>query len=1137
MRSFTLKLLLATAIIAATTLAQTTTSRPRVSALNPANLAIFPAPDDAHFLTLNASGAHWWQSKSGKILSTITLEDGTPVLPSSNALLSPDGSKVYTATASHLLRIQLPTTASTPQVSAIALPSIDRLAFHPNTGELIAIDHDTRANLNRIHRVDTEFLAVTALPDIPITLHTDAFTTYGPLLNLLPSNSDAPYLDHVINGVGLTQAPLETAVSLPDAYRERNLQGLVNQWTSHFDSHYVAPGGALIHLFQPTYDIGYIAFTNRETLESDKIIFLEPTSYPHAYVETFVGPLQLAPGHNYHVATHSSLFVEGTRIFVLDLAKQEISFQTDLRHFEMARDDSSAAFSADGKSLFIANAFRFFRLDIASNQIVADYLPQSPVRIQKLALNATQSGYLVLDDQRQLSTLTLDANGAQFEKQYRSVGDFTLQADTASLFTLYEPKGSRDIRFNFWLADSYPDGQPVRGARTASHMDQTGPYQAIFSPAGSYVFTTQGTGALLDAFSPEKIFILPRDRKLYDSPIDSQTPPAASIDQNEAYLTVFENQRLSTFDFHSQEHLWSIDIPQDRRVYPLFYNYENQLLALHTNPYQLTLHDAETGAATPFPGSNSIPSTQTDPTYLQVSHDRQHLILGDAQKTHILNLDTGKTRTTLDLPSRNVAFALSPQSDFLLAATASGPIEFYSLDQARNIGELTVYPETNDWTFVASDHRFESSPNAADTLYTVIDRKIVPGGQLLAQLHEPGLLQTILGGDLPSRAATQIEGLASLPQVSLALADGTRGLIVEDDLELDTENATATLTLRASGANLLSSEPRLYHNGKLLGSSTRGLTVEDDEEGSESYLSKNYTVPLLPGKNRFRAVVVTASGIESFPASLTLNARGQAHSNTTSGIALHTLIVGANQYQNPKYNLNYAAADAEAFSKALQAKAANIFTRIDTHLLLDSDATRSNILATFKEIADSATARDVFIFYYAGHGVVDETQDKQFYLAPVNVTQLYGDPVHLVQNGISAQQLRQLSANIAAQKQLFLIDACQSAEALVTIAQRGAAEEKAIAQLARSTGTHWLTASGSQQFATEAAELGHGLFTHALLQALEGAADAGDKRITINELKAYLETQVPQLSQQYRGSAQYPSSYGTGQDFPIAIIP
>ena len=104
------------------------------------------------------------------------------------------------------------------------------------------------------------------------------------------------------------------------------------------------------------------------------------------------------------------------------------------------------------------------------------------------------------------------------------------------------------------------------------------------------------------------------------------------------------------------------------------------------------------------------------------------------------------------------------------------------------------------------------------------------------------------------------------------------------------------------------------------------------------------------------------------------------------------------------------------------------------------------------------------------------------------------------------------------------------------IAMRGAAEEKAIAQLARSTGSHWLTASGSEQFAAEFSQLGHGVFTYALLQGLKGGAANGDKQITVNELKAYLEIQVPELSQKYKGSPQYPASYGYGNDFPIEVI-
>ncbi len=162
---------------------------------------------------------------------------------------------------------------------------------------------------------------------------------------------------------------------------------------------------------------------------------------------------------------------------------------------------------------------------------------------------------------------------------------------------------------------------------------------------------------------------------------------------------------------------------------------------------------------------------------------------------------------------------------------------------------------------------------------------------------------------------------------------------------------------------------------------------------------------------------------------------------------------------------------------------------------------------------------------------------KEFYLVPSDVTQLYGNDDALAQNGLSATHLQKFSKEIKAQKQLYILDACQSAGALDNIvAARGAAEEKAIAQLARSTGTHWLTASGSTQFASEFAQLGHGSFTYCLLEAFKGKGDNGDKKLTVKELDAYLQLRVPEITQQYKGSAQYPASFGYGNDFPLLIV-
>lgn len=180
-----------------------------------------------------------------------------------------------------------------------------------------------------------------------------------------------------------------------------------------------------------------------------------------------------------------------------------------------------------------------------------------------------------------------------------------------------------------------------------------------------------------------------------------------------------------------------------------------------------------------------------------------------------------------------------------------------------------------------------------------------------------------------------------------------------------------------------------------------------------------------------------------------------------------------------------------------------------------------NITATLEKIASQAHPEDIFLFCYSGLGVMNTFQE--FYTVPTNVTELYGNDVSLAQKVISATFLKDLATNIASQKHLYILDACQSAGALDALVSRGAAKEKTIAQLARSTDTHWLTTSGSDQFATEFSELRHGVFPYALLEALSGKVDSGDKRITVNELKAYIESRVPEISEKYKGSPQYPS--------------
>ena len=58
-----------------------------------------------------------------------------------------------------------------------------------------------------------------------------------------------------------------------------------------------------------------------------------------------------------------------------------------------------------------------------------------------------------------------------------------------------------------------------------------------------------------------------------------------------------------------------------------------------------------------------------------------------------------------------------------------------------------------------------------------------------------------------------------------------------------------------------------------------------------------------------------------------------------------------------------------------------------------------------------------------------------------------------------------------------------------------------------------------------------------MLQGLSGGADGSpkDRKVTVYELKAYLDDQVPDLTKHYKGQAQYPNTFSRGQDFPLIV--
>ena len=589
----------------------------------------------------------------------------------------------------------------------------------------------------------------------------------------------------------------------------------------------------------------------------------------------------------------------------------------------------------------------------------------------------------------------------------------------------------------------------------------------------------------------------------------------------------YTNEQLHYFDYVTNQELWN---KKGKYSALQFIKNGSQLVMANNTTSTLELLDPQTGnVLRSFPlnfGKSTLEST--------ISPDEKYIIFsGFEAKLYVFEIDTGKLVTSYI----NQAFKYSPGtfvSNEIVAISDASAIKFFNVLNNKEVLRIYIFTD-GDWIAYTPEGLFDGSPSAWDKVAFVKNREVIPLESVFSSFYTPRLLHKILfNGKVEKRE--DIKDLKAPPSVTITYKEGSRNLTVEDDVQsskvITTQNQNGEITLNgnANGDRII--EMRLFQNGKLVSANTRNLIVEDDLPSGNS---KSYKVKLAEGSNEFIAVAINSQGTESRPDKLTVIYKPVKSEFTPQGLQAHILVIGIDKYKNSKYDLNYAVADATSFKESVMKGVKNITSKVNIYEIKNDEAVRDNILSKLTEVASKANPQDIFVFYYAGHGVVAQEGDKDFYLVPYDVTQLYGNDGALKQKGISAKELKQIASSIPAQKQLYILDACQSAGALSTIAARGAIEEKAIAQLARSTGTHWLTASGSEQFATEFDELGHGVFTYALLEALSGKADSGDKRITVNEIKAYIESRVPEISEKYKGSPQYPSSFGFGQDFPLGI--
>jgi hypothetical protein len=229
------------------------------------------------------------------------------------------------------------------------------------------------------------------------------------------------------------------------------------------------------------------------------------------------------------------------------------------------------------------------------------------------------------------------------------------------------------------------------------------------------------------------------------------------------------------------------------------------------------------------------------------------------------------------------------------------------------------------------------------------------------------------------------------------------------------------------------------------------------------------------------------------------------------------VVVGINAYDDrDNYGqLQVCVKDVEAIREQLVAGG---FDPARVRLLTDhSDVppTRAKILTTLQSVADATEPDDLLLFYYSGHG--DETGGQSYLVARDGHFLTLGD------TAVPLARVRQIVEEAPARAKVIVLDACHSGADIGGKGPRPMSPDFIRRVFEQAEGMAILASCKQRQLSYEWRAEERSVFTHFLLEALQGQADRDEKGfVTVQDTSRHVTDGVKLWASQ-RNLSQTPT--------------
>ncbi|SHI83624.1 Caspase domain-containing protein [Rubritalea squalenifaciens DSM 18772] len=452
-----------------------------------------------------------------------------------------------------------------------------------------------------------------------------------------------------------------------------------------------------------------------------------------------------------------------------------------------------------------------------------------------------------------------------------------------------------------------------------------------------------------------------------------------------------------------------------------------------------------------------------------------------------------------------------------------GEISFVRRDTGEAV--VTILYKGDEWIAYNKAGYFTASQGGVDRVYWRVGSRMLPMAALRDKYENP----TLIAHSLDSIFAKKVVKKEVVrPKIDPDLFQ------IPYEIKVLSGNGTSTqdqtYKMRVEIKSLTQSAPEPLLEWTINGRKARGFKVVPAKVENSRFIAEE-TFNLSEGTNVI-TVAIRYKNATVMPQTVTVTREVRKVSPKVKVANTHLWFfgVGVKDYAKPEQNLDFADRDIEEMAKMFKSQEGKLFKEVHVKTLTNKEATVRNIKIEMNRFLKQASSEDLIIIQLAGHGVVSSDQELYFMAHDSDMKEAF--------TGLELKDFSDFLERLPpSQKALVLLDICHAGQIGQKRRGGGLTSEDAVKVLEDGTGTVVLASSTGREssFEDKSYRGGHGAFTAALLDGLEGMADkkAGnsDGWVYLTELTSYVARAVPQMT----GGAQHPIApkMENLRDFPL----